>query len=220
MFESLMREKRKTGLAQPMLSFAIHAGLIALAVGRVAEVPKASQGFTDMIFEPWVIPDHDGVGTRGNVPTGRDVVPGPTPIPGLDLPGQIEVDDRPGPELPGLPTGFPGRSILDSVPFGVPGVYTEGDLTDSPVLVHFPQPVYPPALKAAGVEGQVQVAYVVDSDGHVEPESIIVVSSDHPHMSESVRVALRAARFRPGMVRGTAVRTLVRQTIRFSLMSL
>jgi hypothetical protein len=54
----------------------------------------------------------------------------------------------------------------------------------------------------------------------VEPGSITVVSTDHLLMAESVRVSLRAARFQPGKVRGIAVRTLVRQTIRFSLMSL
>jgi TonB family protein len=99
-------------------------------------------------------------------------------------------------------------------------VYRELDLTDSPVIVHFPQPVYPPALRGAGIEGTVQVTYVVDAIGHVEPGSIIVVSTDHSLMTESVRSALMEARFQPGKVRGTAVRSLVRQTVRFSLMSL
>ena len=223
MFEALMREKRERGLAQPMLSFAIHAGLIALAVGRVSQPSKAPPSVDPPIFEEWsVIVDRDGGGTSGNVGSGHeDEVPRPILIPGLPLPGPIQVDDRPGPDrLPGIPTGIPGRSILDSARSGLPTVYTEGDLTDSPVLVHFPQPVYPPALKAAGVEGKVQIAYVVDSDGRVEPGSIIIVSSDHLLMSESVRVSLRAAQFRPGMVRGIPVRTLVRQTIRFSLMPL
>ena len=102
----------------------------------------------------------------------------------------------------------------------VTGVYREEDLTDSPVIVHLPEPVYPPALKGAGVEGAVQTIYVVDTLGQVEPGSITIVSSDHPFMAESVRTALQGARFQPGRVRGTAVRSLVRQTVRFSLMSL
>ena len=224
MFESLERPKREGRMAQPVMSFAMHAAVIALAVGA----GKEDFGVVaDPVPMPVVIYDPATTGSRSEVET---VIPGPVSPPVCEceilIPGQIELEDPKGrlPLLPGIPApglpGIPVRSIVDSGTPGVQGVYTENDLTDSPVLVHFPQPVYPPALKAAGVEGQVQIAYVVGSDGHVEPESISVVSSDHPLMSESVRVSLRAAEFRPGMVRGVPVRTLVRQTIRFSLMPL
>ena len=225
MFESLTADKRERRIAQPMLSFAIHASLIALAVGRSPErfdLVQEPIRFDDVIY----VPDREG--SRTKVESGRE-----TPVPGpvrcdceIDLPGPIEPVTLPGkPEtIPGHPVvkpiGSPGRSILDPGPFQDRGIYPEGDLTDSPVLVHLPQPAYPSALKAAGVEGTVQVIYVVDINGGVEPESITIVSSDHPFMTESVRAALVEARFRPGKVRGTAVRSLVRQTIRFSLMSL
>jgi protein TonB len=110
--------------------------------------------------------------------------------------------------------------MLDPEPIGFPGVYREGDLADSPVVLHFPPPVFPPALRSAGIEGRVRVEYVVDRNGRVEPGSIVVVSTDHPLMAESVRAALLEARFRPGTVGGTPVRALVQQTVRFSLMSL
>lgn len=224
MFESLTLDKQRSrGIAQPMLSFAIHAGLIALAVSQVPE-PARNRVTPDPIFDPLVIPDRDAgrttrkvEGERGS-PLPRPICECEIPTPGLiplnPAPGSVDQIDHRG----FVPDSRP--SILDSAHSGVSGVYLEGDLTDSPVLVHFPEPVYPPALKAAGMEGQVQVAYVVDSGGGVEPGSIVIVSSDHPLMTESVRVSLQAARFRPGKVRGIAVRTLVRQTIRFSLMSL
>jgi TonB family protein len=110
---------------------------------------------------------------------------------------------------------------MDEVAPGEPaGPYQESELSDAPVVIQLVHPVYPPALRAAGVEGAVQVTYVVSPGGGVEPETITIVSSDHPSMAIAVREALLRARFRPGKVRGTPVRALVRQTIRFSLMSL
>lgn len=225
MFESLTGQKRERGMTQPVLSLALHASLIALVVGQHPEstgTKGAPGGTEDVIYVP------DRSGSSPKVESGME-----TPVPGpvrcecdIEIPGRIEpitLEGRlePNPGLPGSnPLGSPGRSILDSGPVQAPEIYLEGDLTDSPVLVHLPQPVYPPALKASGVEGTVQVMYVVDSHGDVEPGSITIVSSDHPFMTESVRAALVGARFQPGKVRGTGVRSLVRQTIRFSLMSL
>lgn len=227
MFESLMEEKREPRrLAQPMLSFALHAGLIALAIGRVAEPTAARPVSGETIVEPWVIHDPDGGGTTGNVKTRSDVpVAAPVPVPGVDVPGPLKMDQPAGrfEPIPGLPVSNPvgdgGRPNLPNQ-IGQFGVYREGDLSDPPFPVHFAEPVYPPALRAAKVEGVVQVTYVVDSLGGVEPGSITIVSTDHSSMAESVRQALQGARFRPGKVRGTPVRSLVRQTVRFSLMSL
>jgi TonB family protein len=224
MFESLTGQKRERGFAQPVMSFALHAAVIAFAVGAGRVGPEAGSTLppdTTVIY----IPDRPAP-TREV--TRQIVGRAPSPLCHCEVPapGPIVVDQfKEGlPRLPGNPfptlPGIPARSILDSAETGLGGVYTEEDLTDSPVLVRFPEPVYPPALKAAGLEGEVRISYVVDSDGDVEPGSISIVSSDHPLMAESVRVSLRAAQFRPGMVRGLPVRTLVRQTIRFSLMPL
>ena len=227
MFESLtLKAREPRRVAQPVLSFAIHIGLIALAVGQATE-PAAEGMVIDPDFTvPMVIVDHDEGRTRSEVTdrTGTQIPRAPVidfPVPGpvdLDAPGRVIES------FPRLPASrfLPGveRSILDPGQPGDPGVYSEGDLSDSPVPLHFPQPVYPPALKAAGIEGTVQVQYVVDAEGHVEPGSITVVSTDHPFMAESVREALAGSRFRPGKVAGVAVRTLVRQAVRFSLMSL
>jgi TonB family protein len=224
MFESLTGGKRQGGVAQPIMSFAVHASIITFALGAATTAPSEAgnpESFSEVIYVPAPI------GTTSEVKTEQvPRLPSPVcecevPIPGPIEPGKTEwpLPGIPGNPFPTLPR-LPGRSVLDSAPSGAPAVHTEGDLTDSPVLVHFPQPVYPVALKSAGVEGMVTVAYIVDFRGSVEPGSIVIVSSDHPLMSESVRASLLAASFRPGLVRGMAVRTLVRQSIRFSLMSL
>lgn len=225
MFESLTTptgERRR--IAQPMLSFAIHASLIALAVGRGTR-PVAGVG--DPVVNHGVIYVPDSPGTTRKVEPGTEI---PRPAPACDctivVPGPIRIRlPESGTEaIPGLPVSnsgrIPGSSIvLPGLP-GPIGIYREGDLSDSPAMLQFADPVYPPALRAARVEGAVQVTYVVDALGRVEPESITIVSSDHPSMSDAVRMALLQARFQPGKVRGTPVRSLVQQTIRFSLMRL
>jgi TonB family protein len=78
-------------------------------------------------------------------------------------------------------------------------------------------PVYPPELSARGTEGQVEAAYVVDTSGRVDTTTIRVMRSDDPRFTESVRVALGEARFRPAKRAGKAVRQLVQQRFRFKL---
>lgn len=225
MFESLTGpalEPRR--IAQPVLSFAIHASLIALAVGQGT---RAQGIIADPVIDYGVIYIPDSPGPTGKVESGTVdplprpacdctiVVPGPI---GIKLPG-TGTDPIPG--LPvAVPGPIPGTSIESPGLPGTVGVYSEGDLSDSPVVLRFPDPVYPPALRAARVEGAVQVTYVVDAMGGVEPGSITIVSSDHLSMADAVRTALLQARFHPGKVRGTPVRSLARQTIRFSLIPL
>jgi hypothetical protein len=56
---------------------------------------------------------------------------------------------------------------------------------------------------------------VVDTLGHVEPGSIVVVATAHPGFVAPAQQALRASLFRPARVRGTAVRVRVRMTFDF-----
>jgi TonB family protein len=81
-------------------------------------------------------------------------------------------------------------------------------------------PVYPPELSARGTEGQVEAAYVVDTNGRVDTTTIRVMQSDHPRFTESVRTALGETRFRPAKRGGKAVRQLVQQRFRFKLAQL
>ena len=74
---------------------------------------------------------------------------------------------------------------------------------------------YPPAMRRAGVEGKVVVRFVVDEYGSVEcAESIL---SPHIQFSEAALVAVRRARFVPGMQRGEAVRVRFTLPVTFNL---
>lgn len=224
MFESLIPETGRTRqLSHPVLSLALHAGILVL-VTRPGNAPSV------VVVDPlpggpviWV---PDGPGTASKVGAGPRTAPS-RPVsehPVFD-PGSLPVIERIGGELR---LARPGTDVLtrlrlpgiDEGARGPAGPYQESELSDAPVVVEFPDPVYPPALRAAGIEGAVQVTYVVSPAGGVEPETITIVSTDHLSLATAVREALVRARFRPGRVRGTPVRSLVRQTIRFSLMSL
>jgi TonB family protein len=78
-------------------------------------------------------------------------------------------------------------------------------------------PIYPPKLIAAGKQGHVQAAFVVDTTGEVDLASVQVLESDDPEFTESVRTALGATRFRPATRGGKVVRQLVEQRFNFRI---
>ncbi|MBW7933975.1 MAG: TonB family protein [Gemmatimonadaceae bacterium] len=53
-----------------------------------------------------------------------------------------------------------------------------------------PQPVYPPALRASGGEGEAILRFLVDTAGRVDPDAVRVISTTHPLFAEAATVAL------------------------------
>ena len=86
---------------------------------------------------------------------------------------------------------------------------------EQPMLLAGPVPAYPDLLRQAGIQGRVMLEAVVDTLGHVEPGSIVVVAVAHPGFVAPAQQALRASLFRPARVRGTAVRVRVRMAFDF-----
>ena len=89
---------------------------------------------------------------------------------------------------------------------------------EAPVRLEGPALRWPPdSLCAAGtrVEGRVTARYVIDKDGRTEPSSIRITETPHPALGTEVRRVLLATRFKPGRIRGLAVRTLVEQVFTF-----
>lgn len=80
-----------------------------------------------------------------------------------------------------------------------------------------PPPRYPNALRAAGIEGQVIVLFVVNEDGRIEPSSVRFARSDNPLFEAAVRDALAKMRFGAAEVGGKKVRQLVQMPFVFSL---
>jgi protein TonB len=80
-----------------------------------------------------------------------------------------------------------------------------------------PAPDYPSMLRNAGVEGTVSAQFVVDTTGRVAASSIAFAQGGNALFQRSVRRALEAARFRPALVNGRAVRVLMAQAFQFRL---
>ena len=70
-------------------------------------------------------------------------------------------------------------------------------------------PAYPDSLRRAGVEGSVTVQFVVDTAGHIEIPTFVLLESTHGRFTESVRQALPRMLFRPAELRGQRIKQLV-----------
>lgn len=81
-----------------------------------------------------------------------------------------------------------------------------------------PTPRYPDILKRAGVSGGVLVAFVVDTNGVVDPESMKVFVSSHELFTASIKAALPNMQFIPAMLNYKKVKQVVRLPIVFSIL--
>ncbi|HEX2721287.1 MAG TPA: TonB family protein [Gemmatimonadaceae bacterium] len=78
-------------------------------------------------------------------------------------------------------------------------------------------PVYPDSLRQEGVPGRVVVELVVNVDGTLDSESVILVSSTHPLFTNAVQQALATAKFRVATLRSRPVRQLLQLPFVFRL---
>lgn len=76
---------------------------------------------------------------------------------------------------------------------------------------------YPPLLRDAGVTGSSVVAFVIGTDGNVEPGSVSAVSSTHFAFASAAESIVKRMKFTPATVNGTPVRVRVTQPITWQL---
>lgn len=76
---------------------------------------------------------------------------------------------------------------------------------------------YPPSLFASRTRGLVIAEFVVDTLGHVEEETVGIVSSTGQLFTDAVRTALTTAVFVPARKAGRAVRQVVQQPFEFNV---
>lgn len=79
------------------------------------------------------------------------------------------------------------------------------------------KPIYPPALRAALVEGDVLAQFVVDTLGRAVPSTFKVLMSTHGEFATAVQQALPELRFLPAEKGGRKVRQLVQQPFAFAM---
>ncbi|MEO6877508.1 MAG: M56 family metallopeptidase, partial [Gemmatimonadaceae bacterium] len=78
-------------------------------------------------------------------------------------------------------------------------------------------PYYPDVLRAARVEGEVLVQFVVGVDGRADTSTVKILKSTHKLFTDAVIAWLPTGRFVPAEVGGKAVKQLVQMPFQFSL---
>lgn len=118
---------------------------------------------------------------------------------------------------------------------GVPGGTADGDTTSrrqprrdatlyefqvekpAALVPGFGTPAYPDALRESGVEGEVLVAFVIDTTGRADMSTLKVMRSAHPLFTDAVRAALPRMRFLPAEVGGKKVKQFAQMPFAFRL---
>jgi protein TonB len=80
-----------------------------------------------------------------------------------------------------------------------------------------PRPLYPETLRGAGIEGEVDAQFVVDTNGRAEIGSFKVVRATNDLFSAAVRAALPKMHFLPAEAGGRRVRQLVELPFNFTI---
>ena len=229
MFDNLIesRPRRERSISQTVLSLVVHTIIIIAAVkltSGAAETVKKILADTHMAFlkppppPPPPPPPEQKIVSANPPPKGfQSIMPPkviPTEIPPVNLNEKFD------------PKNFSGKGIEGGVGNGVVGgtgpVNTQetftNDQVDDPIQQSgCPEPKYPPALKAVGVQGNASLRYIVAANGKVERGSVQVMSSTNKAFEEPAVEAILACAYKPAKIRGSSVRQLVEQTIRFKL---
>jgi outer membrane biosynthesis protein TonB len=93
----------------------------------------------------------------------------------------------------------------------------ESIVDERPRLRSCHAPAFPTSARVHALKsGQVQLEFVIDTTGHVESESLRVVTYTDSSFIESARAAVLSCRFEPGKIRHRPVRTRSVQVITFA----
>ena len=76
---------------------------------------------------------------------------------------------------------------------------------------------YPPDLRAADIEGEVLVQFVVNTEGRPEMDGLLIVSSTHMAFEGPTRELVRGLRLEPARRNGRAVRAAIRLPVMWSI---
>ena len=82
-------------------------------------------------------------------------------------------------------------------------------LTSNAMAAKLIQESYPADLKSRGVGGMVELQFIVDAKGKVDPASVEVVDATQTALGEAAKRVVTRLDFSPGKVNGAGVRTRV-----------
>jgi TonB family protein len=215
MLETLVESGAPRRFAAPrfLASLALHGSVIAVAVTLTRQVPAM----------PPVRPANNVVFVA-TAPEREPVPAAPVWAPPVEEPSGFPPTVEPTEPLLGeLLAGVRASGTALSPGLIGPGpdgstAPLEATAVDQPAdLLQSHPPRYPPALAHAGIEGRVELEYVVDTLGRAEPGSFHALMSTHPAFEAAARTAVLASRYLAARLNGRPARQLVRQTLSFRL---
>jgi TonB family protein len=133
----------------------------------------------------------------------------PTNIPPINLQEHFDPRDFSG-------VGVEGGTGTGMVPSG-DAVLSVDVVQEKPERLAGPQPIYPPLLMQAGIEGTVMVQAIIDTMGRVEPTSVKITQTANPGFNESAKQTVLKSLFRPARVYGKAVRVLIQLPVTYTI---
>jgi len=234
MFNQLIESKRKKKRSPGTTAFSIglHAGVIGLAVWATAnaaiknEKPKAEK-----IEFVQVKKDEPPPPKKETPPPPKDVTVAPPPPKGfqvLQAPPIVPVK-IPDIDLSKKVTNaadFSGKGVAGGVANGVVGgtgpVNTDQTYfsyqVEKPAATRSGSPTYPETLRSAGIEGEVDAEFTVDTTGRVDENAPIkITKATNDLFKAAVLSALQKMRFYPAEVGGRKVKQLVQQPFTFTI---
>jgi len=140
-----------------------------------------------------------------------------------DVPSLVTVDTpftqvMAPPPPPSTPTSAGAITVPVNRNIGtgkIANLFNIEDLDQVPQATYQPTPQYPYEMKRAGVNGRVEVGFIVDTSGNVR--DAFVIKSSSPEFEDSALQAIRKWRFRPGKKGGKVVNTKMKQPLSFTL---
>ncbi len=235
MFDNLVesdpkfRKGNRTGNALTTVwSVVFHGALLwagVVATMKASEAVMEAVPETTMVFieetekEPEPEPEKPPIITSLNPPPkGFQTLAAPIDIP-TEIP-PINLNERFDPR------DYTGQGVEGGVFQGVEGgtgpvdltqVFAEAVVDETPEAISCPRPPYPRMMQQAGIEGTVLLEFVVDQTGHADGNSVRPLDSTHKAFEAPAKEMIMKCLFRPGRVRGQAVKVLVRMPIVFNL---
>ncbi|HYS19832.1 MAG TPA: energy transducer TonB [Gemmatimonadales bacterium] len=218
LIESRRKSERKRYLGVGVVSLVMHTIIITAAVIATLTAGPSDNSVkvdTNMVYlqeqqqqkqpEPQPVLDVQLKGFQ-TVVAPTDI---PTNIPPINLQEHFDPKDYSGSGV----EGGVGNGIVPSSD----QVLSVDVVQEKPERLAGPQPVYPPLLQQAGIQGVVKVEAIIDTTGHVEPNSVRVVESPNPGFDQAAKTVVLKSLYRPARVYGKAVRVLIQQPINFQI---
>ena len=239
MFNTLLesKPKKQRSLGGSMFSLVLHAVLISAAVYATAraatEDDKPKEEKIEFVETKPEEPKPEEPKPEPEPPP-PDVVAAPPPPKGFQvLSAPVEIPDViPDVDLTKKVTDeadFSGKGVAGGVAKGVDGgtgpVVTNTDQPFFEFQVEKPVvaapggcvPKFPEMLRTAGVTGEVQAQFIVDTTGRVQAGSFKVLKTTHELFATEVRKATSCMKFLAAETGGKKVRQLVQQPFTFDI---